>query len=89
MNIFEFFKLNSKKSANTAKERLQIVVSHQRVPSNHAPDFLPQLRQELMGVISKYIRIEQDKIQVQLQHDGNCSILELNVTLPEEATATQ
>jgi cell division topological specificity factor len=81
-NIFELLKLNSKKSAKIAKERLQIVVSHQRVDSNTDTDFMPKLRQELIMVISKYINIDPEKINVQLQKDGSCSILELNVALP-------
>ena len=81
-SIFEVFKLNSKKSAKIAKERLQIVVSHQRVDSNTDTDFMPKLRQELITVISKYINIDPERINVQLQKDGTCSILELNVALP-------
>jgi cell division topological specificity factor len=87
MNIFDFFKLNtSKKSASIAKERLQIVVSHQRGNENKV-DFLSDLRQDLLKVISKYIKIDQDQINVQLQKDGNNSILELNVTLPDKIEA--
>jgi cell division topological specificity factor len=82
MNIFDFFKLNSKKTAHLAKERLQIVVSHQRIDSNADTDFIPKLRQELIAVISKYVNVEPDKIKVQLQSEGACSVLELNVALP-------
>ena len=83
MNIFDFFKLNSKKTAHLAKERLQIVISHQRIDSNAAAtDFIPKLRQELIAVISKYVNVEPDKIKVQLQSEGACSVLELNVALP-------
>ena len=82
MNIFDFFKLNSKKTAHLAKERLQIVVSHQRIDNNADTDFMPKLRQELIAVISKYINVDPEKINVQLQKDGACSVLEMNVALP-------
>ncbi len=80
--ILKFFHLNSKKTAKTAKERLQIVVSHQRATET-SPEFLPELRKELLNVICKYITIDIDQINVNLQKVGNCSILELNVTIPE------
>ena len=81
-NLLKFFQLRNKKTAKTAKERLQIVVSHQRV-NDSSPEFLPALRKELLDVICKYITIDIDQINVNLQRDGNCSILELNVTIPE------
>jgi cell division topological specificity factor len=81
-NLLKFFHINNKKTAKMAKERLQIVVSHQRVDDT-SPEFLPSLRKELLDVISKYIAIDPEKINVNLQREGNCSILELNVSIPE------
>lgn len=81
MSIFNFF-LNNKKTAQKAKERLQILVSHQRTKNGNL-DFIPQLKQELINVISKYVSIDTDQIQVELQQNANCSILELNITLNE------
>lgn len=86
-NILKFFHINAKKSARDAKERLQIVVSHQRTKDTN-PDFLPALRQELLQVICKYITIDIDQINVNLEKVGNCSILELNVTIPEAIAAS-
>ncbi|UYZ83447.1 cell division topological specificity factor MinE [Entomomonas sp. E2T0] len=83
MSILDFFR--SKKqpnSASIAKERLQIIVAHER--GRHSqPDYLPQLQKDLLDVIRKYIPIEQDQIQVELATQDNCSVLELNITLPE------
>ncbi len=80
MNILQLLGL-SKKSASIAKERLQIVVSHQRMDGGDV-DFLPKMRHELLAVISKYVNINQEQINVQLQRNGNCSVLELNIMLP-------
>ena len=71
----------NKKSANVARERLQIVLSHQRTDDGDI-DFLPKLRHELLTVICKYVQINQDQVNVQLQRTDNCSVLELNITLP-------
>lgn len=70
-----------KNTASLAKERLQIIVSHERRTENNS-DFLPKLQQELIEVIAKYVNIDQEQVKVELERTGNCSILELNITLP-------
>lgn len=85
MNIFDFFRDRKKaNSASVAKERLQIIVAHERGQrGNSTPDYLPALQKELVEVIRKYVNIESDQVQVALENQGSCSILELNVTLPD------
>lgn len=71
-----------KNSAQTAKERLQIIISHER--NQNSPDYLPALRQDIIDVIRKYVEIQDDQIKVDLGHDEGHSVLELNVTLPHQ-----
>ncbi len=68
-------------SASVARDRLQIVLSHQRNEGGDT-DFLPKLRNELLEVLAKYVQVDKDQINVQLQRTENRSILELNITLP-------
>ncbi|MES2917244.1 MAG: cell division topological specificity factor MinE [Pseudomonadota bacterium] len=83
MNVFDFFKQRKpQNSASTARERLQIIVAHERNQRGQ-PDYLPQLQRELVEVIRKYVPIQDDQVQVALENQGNCSILELNITLPD------
>ncbi|MDH4559237.1 cell division topological specificity factor MinE [Pseudomonas sp. GCM10022186] len=83
MNIFDFFRERKKQnSASIAKERLQIIVAHERGQRSQ-PDYLPALQKELVDVIRKYVDIDQEQVQVLLEDQGNCSILELNITLPD------
>lgn len=83
MSIFDFLLARKKvTSASIAKERLQIIVAHERGNRNQ-PDYLPALQEELIAVIRKYVHIDQDQVQVALENQGTCSILELNITLPE------
>ncbi|MCY1218194.1 Cell division topological specificity factor [compost metagenome] len=83
MNIFDFFRERKKQSsASIAKERLQIIVAHERGQRSQ-PDYLPALQKDLVNVIRKYVDIDQEQVQVLLEDQGNCSILELNITLPE------
>ena len=81
-NFLKFLRPMRANSASIAKERLQIIVSHESGRSRD-PDFIKKLQQEMLAVISKYINIDPDKIRVQLDTTGDHSILELNVTLPE------
>jgi len=83
MKLFDYFRKDTGvQSAATARERLQIVVAHQRAARNQ-PDFLPQMQMEIIAVIRKYVNIEQDQVSVQLDSSDDCSVLELNVTLPQ------
>ncbi|MFV1873046.1 MAG: cell division topological specificity factor MinE [Oleiphilus sp.] len=83
MSFFDYFKSNKKNTASIAKERLQIIVAHER-GKREQPDYLPQLQQEILAVIRKYVSVGDDQVQVQLDKNDDCSILELNVTLPED-----
>ena len=84
MSILDYFRSSKKQTANIAKERLQIIVAHERNKRSQ-PDYLPKLQQELLEVIRKYAAIDQDDIEVQIDKNGDCSVLELNITLPDSA----
>ncbi|HYH40299.1 MAG TPA: cell division topological specificity factor MinE [Azospirillum sp.] len=81
MSIFSFFRSAPKTSAVQAKERLQIVMAHERV-GRSGPDYLPMLQQELLAVIAKYVDIDANKVEVKLDRGGDCSTLEVNIELP-------
>lgn len=83
MNLFEFFRERKKDNpASIAKERLQIIVAHERNQRGQ-PDYLPQLHKDLVEVIRRYVPIGEEDVNVALDNQGNYSILELNITLPE------
>ncbi|GHC24834.1 cell division topological specificity factor MinE [Aidingimonas halophila] len=81
MKLLDFLKGERKKSASVAKERLQIIVAHQRSQRDQ-PDYMPMLERELLEVIRRYVQVDQDAININLDRDEDCSVLELNVTLP-------
>lgn len=82
MSFLDYFKSSKKNTASIARERLQIIVAHER-GQREQPDYLPQLQQEILDVIRRYVTVDQDQVQVQLDKNDDCSVLELNVTLPE------
>ncbi|HWP01371.1 MAG TPA: cell division topological specificity factor MinE [Methylococcus sp.] len=83
MGLLDYFRSTRNESAAIAKERLQILVAHERAERNK-PDYLPMLQKELLEVIRKYVNVGQDAITVTMEQDENREILELNVVLPDE-----
>ncbi len=83
MSLLDYFRTSKPSSASVAKERLQILVAHERASRNQ-PSYLPQLQQELLAVIQKYVNVGQDAITVNFEQDGNQETLELNIVLPED-----
>jgi cell division topological specificity factor len=85
MGFLDYFRSSRRDTAAVAKERLQIIVSHERMQRN-SPAYLPLLKKELLEVVRKYVHVDQDQIKVHLERDGDCEVLELNITLPEHAS---
>ncbi|OGS74380.1 MAG: cell division topological specificity factor MinE [Gallionellales bacterium GWA2_60_142] len=84
--LVDYLRGNEKKTASVAKERLQIILAHERAGRGAAtPDYMPALQEELLEVIAKYIHIDRDSFKVQLEKHGDYEVLELNITLPENA----
>lgn len=85
MSLLDYFlRKKAPQSASVAKERLQVIVAHER-NRRKQPDYLPALQRDIMEVIKKYVDIDMDDVEVQLDNHGNFAVLELNVTLPENA----
>jgi len=77
-------------SASIAKERLKIVLAHERA-GRSAPDFLPILQKELLAVVGRYVEISDEMIRVTLGNSGDTSTLEINIEIEggKLKTATQ
>lgn len=85
MSFFSFFLGEKKKSASVAKERLQLILAHERSGRNAAePDYMPDLQRELIAVISKYVKINPADIKVNLERQDNLEVLEVKFELPDK-----
>ena len=83
MSIFNYLRRRNS-TASVAKERLQIIISHER-SQRHTPDYLPKLQEEILAVIAKYVPITRDQVSVNLERTGDSAVLELNITMPDDA----
>jgi cell division topological specificity factor len=86
MRFLEMFRDQRPPSASKAKERLQIIVAREGRNSALSSDYLQRMQQELLTVVRKYVAIEQDHIKVNLDREGDCEVLEVNITLPDPNT---
>jgi cell division topological specificity factor len=82
MGFLDYFKRTTKTAA-IAKDRLSIIVARERGGTKNTPDYLPQLQQELLQVIAKYELIDLDQVSVNVDRNGACEVLELNIVLGE------
>ncbi|EMO7835760.1 cell division topological specificity factor MinE [Morganella morganii] len=89
MALLDFFLSRKKPTANIAKERLQIIVAERR-RGEFEPNYLPDLKRDLLAVICKYVQVDPEMLSVQFEQKGDdISVLELNVTLPEGDEGTK
>jgi cell division topological specificity factor len=68
-------------SARTARERLQVVLALER-NAGAGPSFLPQLQEELLQVIKKYVDIDNENVSIELERGPEASMLDINIELP-------
>jgi len=80
MGLFDIFLKTRPRTASVAKDRLSIIVARERSGARGL-DYLPQLKQELLQVLAKYERIDLDQVSVNVEKEGDCDVLELNVVL--------
>lgn len=84
MSFLSFFLGEKKRTADVAKERLQIILAHERSGRGGSrPDYLPQMQAELMAVIRKYVHVSPSDVKVSLERQDNFEVLELKIELPE------
>ncbi|MBX9455074.1 MAG: cell division topological specificity factor MinE [Rhizobium sp.] len=83
MNIMNLFK--RQKSAPLARERLQVLLSHERSSIGQS-DLVAILREEILAVISKHVQLDADKVQVKLDRDKTVTLLEIDVEIPLNST---
>jgi len=83
MDWLKFFRAEPKNTASIAKERLKVVVAHQREGRLGGPAYLSQLREEILLVVRKYVQVPDSAVNVQIQREAGLEVLEMNIALPD------
>ena len=88
MTLLNYLLGRQKKTATVAKERLQIILAREHADRD-GPDYLPELKKDILAVVAKYVVVDLDRIQVNLDKNGDTEILELNIVLPDKEPTQQ
>ena len=82
MSVLTF--LNRRSSGSVARERLQLILAHERA-ENGRPDLVITLREEILAVLAKHVKVERDKVQIKFERGEGVSTLGVDIELPVEA----
>jgi cell division topological specificity factor len=82
MSIFRFF--SKQTSAPTARERLQVLLAHERASVGQA-DLVAVLREEILAVIAKHVQVDRDKVNVTMERGEHVTTLEVDIEIPMKA----
>ncbi len=82
MSVLTFLKPRG--SGSVARERLQLILAHERV-ENGRPDLIITLREEILNVIAKHVTVERDKVQIKLERGEGVSTLGVDIEFPVDA----
>jgi len=86
MNLMSFFQRRT--SAPVARERLQILLAHERGVGGGKSDLVAVLREEILAVVRRHVSIERDGVQIKMNRGSDMSTLEIEVEIPAPAPAS-
>jgi cell division topological specificity factor len=81
MSLFNLFRRQG--SAPVARERLQILLAHERNARNE-PELLGILREEILAVIGKHVALDPDKVNIRMDRGKTVSTLEVDIEVPND-----
>ena len=82
MNLFKLLRRSG--SAPIARERLQIILAHERSLRNE-PELLGILREEILNVLSKHVTLDPDKVQIRMDRGKTVSTLAVDIEIPNRS----
>jgi cell division topological specificity factor len=84
MSMFRLFSSRppAPATAPIARERLQILLAHERGMRGEQPELLMLLREEILAAVSRHVALDPDKVMVRMERGKNVSTLEVDVELP-------
>src|SRR6185437_11256470 len=84
MSMFRLFssRPTAPATAPIARERLQILLAHERGMRGEQPDLLMLLREAILAAVARHVALDPDKVMVRMERGKNVSTLEVDVELP-------
>ena len=80
LSLLRFFQRGGS-SAPVARERLQILLAHERTEAGPS-DLVAILREEILAVIAKHLPVEREKVQIKMDRNETASTLAIDIQLP-------
>jgi cell division topological specificity factor len=84
MNLLNIFQRT--RTAPTARDRLQILLAHERVSSSGQSDLIARLREEVLEVVARHVPVDRDKVGVKMERGDGVSIIEIDLEIPNGQT---
>ena len=84
MSVFSWFR--SRNTAPIARERLKMVLAHERVGNTHS-QLVAVLQEEILAVIAKHMQIDRDKVNIKLDRGDEVNTLEIDIEMPASKMA--
>jgi cell division topological specificity factor len=85
MKLFRL--LTGRRSAPLARERLQILLTHERANTGSS-GLIPALREEILRVIAKHVDVAPEKVEVKVRNGEEVAVLEIDVEIPQAVART-
>ena len=82
MNLFRFF--SRSQSAPAARERLQVLLAHERAATGDS-DLVNKLRDEILKAISKHMQVDDEKVSIKMERGAQVSTLAVDIEIPFDA----
>lgn len=79
MTLFDLFRRRG--TAPVARERLQLLLAYER-QNRSQPDLISVLREEIMAVIAKHVKVDHDDVRITMDRGATMSTLEIDIQIP-------
>ncbi|MBO0345364.1 cell division topological specificity factor MinE [Roseibium limicola] len=82
MNFMSFFARRGE-SASVAKNRLQILLAHERMGDGSDAKLISELREDILEVVRKRMNIDPDAVRLEMDRSGDITTLGIDIELPQ------
>lgn len=84
MSLLNFW-FNRRSSAPVARERLQIVLAHERALNGRSGDLVRVLQEEILAVVARHMKIEREMVHIRMDQNESMETLEIDIQIPPGA----